>query len=573
MKRRIAIAVVAFVVGIGVPSATGQAGPGCTVDPPGTCFITANVTLDNVGTTNFSPTSPVTFEIFDVPGGTRLFGPKTRTTDGTGAQSIQKGRDFNFDLVDQYIVVTDEATGIAKTLQLPPLTVTVDAATDIVSGTAGALDHVSVALAEPGGTTTTGETDADDAGNWSIAFGSQIDVDQQFVQAFVADDEGDTTTAEPPPGCPARYHGGFHWYCFVSGSIENDWVSIGSFTPSSQVTFEIRQSPEGMLLYGPATVTTTASGSYFTGSLAFSDGVNLESGNVIVATDGVTGTVKTLQLNADLSLDSVDLGTNIVAGRAPAGAPVTIEGAPLLATVTAGDGGLWEVNYSDYGYTLTPEDAFSVNHFDDDGDITIDELGAPIEDPGCIDDPTAPPCGGRPLCIDDANTTCGSAGPDTIRETDGEIIAWLRDDVVLVSVGDSTDDVEIDPGKGDDGTVISPDRRHLRVSASVSIGGSAGADTTIVPEHAGGFTIDVSGGDGNDVVKTRDVGGRGSNGSYSLNGGDGNDRLASGDGRDRLNGGRGTDVLNGGRGHDVCVGTRGVDTFRSCERIVDRRHL
>jgi Ca2+-binding RTX toxin-like protein len=504
----------------------------------------------------------VTFEIFDSPGGSRLYGPVTRSTDGTGAQNINRGRDFPFDLVaGQYIVVTDVSTGITKALELPPLTVdAVDVENDLVSGSARPDDVIQVGLFEPTGSGGSAVATTDANGTWVANFRElNIDLEQQFVQAFWNDPEGDNATAEPDPGCPARFHGGFHWYCSIGASIENDWISAISWTPNSDVTIEVFESRGGPSIYGPVTVTTNERGGAFLSNLGFDEGVDLVPGTYIVAEDSLTDTVKALEL-VRVSLDRVDPDTNVVTGRAPPGAAVILSGgAPRQDTLTSDANGEWSIDYDDFGYDVTSRDAFAVTLFDDEGDVTIDELGAPI-----------------PGCVSDADTTCGSAGPDTIRETDGEIIAGRGEDTTLVTVDDSTGEVEVDTGDGADDVVVGDERRSHLVGTFIAstprvlVRGGSGSERVVLPAHAGSLEVQVLGGDGSDRVFTRDLGGVGSGGRYRLDGGAGEDSLKGGDGRDILDGGSGHDVLMGGPGHDICYVSRG-DVTRGCEEIVRRR--
>ena len=61
-------------------------------------------------------------------------------------------------------------------------------------------------------------------------------------------------------------------------------------------------------------------------------------------------------------------------------------------------------------------------------------------------------------------------------------------------------------------------------------------------------------------------------GNDEIKGASGLDRLIGGGGKDKLNGGSGKDFLNGGPGQDVCHKTKG-DRLKSCEKIVERRHI
>src|SRR5688572_18555591 len=81
--------------------------------------------------------------------------------------------------------------------------------------------------------------------------------------------------------------------------------------------------------------------------------------------------------------------------------------------------------------------------------------------------------------------------------------------------------------------------------------------------------IEISGGNGSDVIKIDETAGAitlpakllGGNGKDSLTGGSGNDRLEGGNGKDVLVGGMGDDTLVGGRGKDSLDGGDGTNVL------------
>jgi hypothetical protein len=530
--------------------------PGCPPVHPGqSCRLDVSYADDGMNAWGFTPNSSVRFKVYESVGGALIYGPLTMQTDGTGFS--QASNDIVIDIVPgNYVEVTDTSTSIVKAVEVSPLTIDAkDAAADTVSGTARPGDTVWVGLqGSPNGAVAV----ADEGGRWTASFTGGPDpgqdvTDQSGPGASVFDSDFDTTSTDP----------GLRGQHFVIGvGLKHDSLLALGFTPHSDVVFEFYDSPGGQRLLH-VTETTNGVGNRFV-NFGINPGPDVVPGNYLVVTDVATGKVRTLEV-ADMSIDGVDPATDVVEGRAAPGAQVNVTAAttPRGVVLEADSVGNWTADFSDAGYDITFEDWFRASVFDADGDITGDQLGSPI-----------------PGCQSDAETTCGSAGPDTIREDDGEIISGLEDDTVLVTVDESTDEVTIDPGKGEDGVVIEPERRNFRLlgafSPHIVIRADPGRTIVVLPEHAGNLAVEVSGAGGDDSVTTRDFGVRGSSqGSYLINGGSGNDELTGGDGDDVLTGGRGTDVLRGGPGFDKCV-VSGKDSTRSCELIeikVKRRNF
>jgi Ca2+-binding RTX toxin-like protein len=536
-----------------------QPNPGCP--PVGrTCSILVDVTGDHINAFGFTPQSPVRLEVYQSVGEPLVHGPETRQTDQQGNASF--GGPIELDLRGgEYIVATDVATSVQKTLELRPLVITsVDAADDTVSGTARPGDDVFVVLqgsnvSPENFSAYHAEVQADGSGAWTVDFGARgADVPDQLqestsITATTTDDDGDSTSANLPPGCPRLGHG---WSCLIIGSIESDSISVVGFTPDSEVSFEVFDRRGGTSIHGPVAETSDRLGNAGI-DFGVNPGPDLVPGTYIQVTDQATGTVKDLEL-VELFVDRVDTDADVVEGRAPPGTSVQVGG--LLPT--ADSSGFWRADFRAVGVDITLQDFFAAFVHEDDGDSTADVLGAPI-----------------PGCQADADTTCGSAGPDTIREDDGEIITGLQDDTVLVTVDESTDEVTIDLGKGEDAVVVEPTRRNFRLLRAVSphivVREDPGNTIVVLPEHAGRLIIEVFSAGGDDSVRTRDLGGKGSSsGSYRIDGGSGNDELTGGDGDDILIGGRGTDVLRGGPGFDKCF-VSGKDSTKGCERIETKR--
>lgn len=118
-------------------------GPNLGAAQTGQPRIDASLTNDFVRAVDFPPNTSVSFEIYASPGGALLFGPATRTTDGTGSVYLNR-EEHSVDLVAGiHAVVSDGTT--TKAVTLAALTIdSVDAGTNVVSGTAPPNTTVSV---------------------------------------------------------------------------------------------------------------------------------------------------------------------------------------------------------------------------------------------------------------------------------------------------------------------------------------------------------------------------------------------------------------------------------------------
>jgi len=546
--------------------------PGCpAVHPSQTCRL--DVTSDGGGgdqitIIGFSPLSDVRIEVFDSVGGELVYGPLLRQTGSTGFQ----GHHSAFDLTGgDHIVVTDLASGMVKDLEVAALALTaVDTVADTVSGTADPGTEVFVGLF---GTPAVLAV-ADDQGQWVAQFSGdpsqgQDVMDQSNPNAMVFDEDEDATRAAPAPGCS-----GIGFVCIVGSNLEHDSVQVFGFEPNSEVIFEIFDAA-GTPAIDPATRPTNAEGSASL-DFGFNPGPDLLPGMDVRVTDVTSGVVKTLVLS-DLSIDLVDPATDVVEGHAPAGKLVGVEavGAPRALDVMADDSGFWRADFGVLGYDIDAVSWFLAGVADEDVDFTNDSLGSPI-----------------PGCVDDADTACGSAAPDTIREDDGEVITGLESDTALITLGEGSIGVEVEGGAGADDTVIDPGESRAASHGafasllvddllSIRVDGGRGSDRVVLPTAAADLLIVVFGGGGDDVVRLRDFGELlATVGHFELSGGPGRDDLSGADGSDllhgdigddlmqglaaldRLVGGPGDDKLLGGSGADVLIGGDGFDVMK-----------
>ncbi len=129
----------------------------------------------------------------------------------------------------------------------------------------------------------------------------------------------------------------------------------------------------------------------------------------------------------------------------------------------------------------------------------------------------------------------------------------LSDGTHLVNVGFSVQEVEFQPGDGND-VIIVTDLPHVP-SLLVRVNGQGGDDVlTAVGADPGVVRLNFDGGDGNDTVT-------GSLVRDTIRGGDGDDELFGDGGNDSMRGGDGDDTLDGGDGNDLLLGETGFDTL------------
>jgi Ca2+-binding RTX toxin-like protein len=146
-------------------------------------------------------------------------------------------------------------------------------------------------------------------------------------------------------------------------------VNAFLFTPDSDVSFELYDSPGGSLLAGPATMKTDGSGGAVYNRLP-----PIRVGNEVRATDVATGIVKSLVV-LSLSVDAVDLDADTVSGTATAGSSVSVnatqpDGSVPNVTTTADSSGKWIADFGADHIDLTGSTGIGAWIFDSDGDKT-----------------------------------------------------------------------------------------------------------------------------------------------------------------------------------------------------------
>ncbi|HVF53714.1 MAG TPA: hypothetical protein VNC78_08930 [Actinomycetota bacterium] len=526
--------------------------PGCPPRGGATCIFQVSLHA-HVFIKGFTPSSEARIEVFS-PDGTPVGQVHTVGLDARGFGGSDR---LSAELAaGNRVVVTDLATRVAKSLDIPPLSVdSVDPDAETVSGRSNPGDVVSVQV--PGAPPARAVAGSD--GRWTAdmrTVGGNV-VTGNDASAEVIDEDGDLMHARlfQDPGCRPGFQEGFS-RCSAGVSIEFDTIGALGFTPNATATFEVFDRAGGERLFGPKDCLTNEDGHCFF-DFGFRPGPDLQPGNLLRVTDVSTSVVKEVVV-AQIEIEVVDPVTDIVSGTAPPDTPVQvhIQGQSVLSVdIVSGPDGAWVADFTRVPYDIDNDSAFFAFVFDAENDASSDALGAPLAD-----------------CSPGSQTTCGSAGDDTIRIDDGTAESGQGGDTILGTPDESTEEIVIDSGHDPDDIVIKEGLRPPRQITGASTGrrrpvsvvvrGGDGGERIAIPDKIGRLILKILGGDGDDKVVTRkgkvpfEVAA-----GYTLSGGAGNDEFESGNGSDSIDGGGGRDVLQGGAGDDELVGGPGRDVL------------
>lgn len=313
--------------------------------------VTASLSWDVVTTSGFAPNVTATLTVRDAPDGAVVVS-LTGTTTESGYVYFAAG----IDLVPGMDVAVTDGT-ITKHLTLAALSVrSVDPTSDTVTGTAAPGTHVSVyAYDSSGGGSPTREVVADENGEWRADFAGAFHLSGVTAVASAADGDGDRTEASKRPSTIAVW--------LSAGS-----VAANGFAPNASATLTIRAVPGGAVLATAVRSTDAYGYAWFSRYDDFD--IPLVAGQEVTVADGTT--TRAMELAA-ISIDSVDIATDVVTGTAPAGATVDIDaydGVDIIDnTAVANAAGIWRADFSgirDIRYTT----GFSAIVRDANGDTT-----------------------------------------------------------------------------------------------------------------------------------------------------------------------------------------------------------
>ncbi len=180
---------------------------------------------------------------------------------------------------------------------------------------------------------------------------------------LVAAGAGHPSAASASPGCPAADPS---QDCRIEALIGGG-VTARGFTPNSSVRFEIHESVDRPLIFGPSTRRTDSSG------FAAVEAPNLEvsPGNDVLVTDVATGTEKDLVVS-QLRINRIDVVNDAVSGQAPPSKRVqlTLQQPDAQLVVQTGADGTWRAPFNRHGVDITAQTQVFASVNDGDGDQT-----------------------------------------------------------------------------------------------------------------------------------------------------------------------------------------------------------
>lgn len=268
--------------------------------------------------------------------------------------------------------IVASGSGWQKQLELVEVRVEyTDAASDVVAGVAppGSTVHVSVSLPESGPPAITGDTTADADGWWRYDLSGSFDLmDDQIAGASVDDPDGDVSS-----------HGATVRRPVVHATLDagpSGYLWLWGWTDGTPVTVTVDYEPDGII-----DETYLVAASMFGPGLTLPEGHGpLQVGSVVTATAnfGVDPDrwVKMLTLEP-VTIDGIDVETDVTWGTAPAGRTVSVEvfvlggegPAPATYTDVPVDADGWTADFAGV-FDFRPGTGALVRLADDDGDTS-----------------------------------------------------------------------------------------------------------------------------------------------------------------------------------------------------------
>lgn len=306
--------------------------------------VGAAIDGNGISLNNWEPNSTVTLDI----GGFHT----SATVNGQGNASLGPPAQSQDVVPGMTITATDGST--SKTLVVADLHIgKVDMDADTVTGTAPAAANVWVGVTRPNTPVVSATVVADANGNWRHDFHDSVDLAPGMgVSANVADEDGDTTTADRFLQMPT-----------VGAGSDGNGVWLNNWTPSGTV-----------MLHIGGFVTSVTTDQWGNGNLnPPAQPVDITPGMTITASDG---TITKALIVADVRITSVDLDADTVSGIAPPGASVWVginkpntPGPVGSMNVVADEHGNWTAAFHG-SVDITMNMGVNANVSDDDGDMT-----------------------------------------------------------------------------------------------------------------------------------------------------------------------------------------------------------
>lgn len=332
--------------------------------------ITASVQYQWVHSRNWPDGTQVTLKVGDQFVATKTTGP----ADWNEEDIVVVFEEVTFQAGDT-ISVSNSDESIIQSLQVANLGITeLDSENATITGTTDPNLWLEVCIDTMDGCLTR-FVQANGNGEWTADFAvegseqgdrGQIDSiapgSNGWVTANEVDGPNRTWLEWSLPGLPG-----------LQASLPNDWIGGWNFSPLANLEVTVEKQ-NGEVVYTSDSVTADEGGNFWIDRNLVN--LNLLPGMTITAVDPLLGE-KTLTL-MPLSLDAVDLETDVITGTAPAGSELIVNAGNEFdardVIVTADDQGVWLADFSAAEFDLLPRMGFAANLEDEDGDRTVAEL-------------------------------------------------------------------------------------------------------------------------------------------------------------------------------------------------------
>jgi hypothetical protein len=307
----------------------------------------------------------VIVSVFEPDHTTAKWGPQGVAVTANGEFHVDLATESVDVIPNDWVDVTDDASGFTKSHRVIDLMVAVDADADVVSGTTdyyGVGDHYAIDVWENNGPDTSVIPDPSD-GSWGVDFAAEFSHDIRLGSnggASQPDPDGDRTQIDWQIANPVftvqRDWGDVWGSGWAPGSTVDVWLG-DVLSPAGHFTAPVDQDGN----FGPNESTPSGFG------------YPVETGDVVTVFDGASMKETTI---ADLSIIGVDVDTDTVTGSAGEGSTVWVnihgsgtDDEPVVADVYDPVSSVWTWNVSfpdridrgTAGYTYQP---------DPDGDTT-----------------------------------------------------------------------------------------------------------------------------------------------------------------------------------------------------------
>lgn len=328
-------------------------------DSPEPPHISGCISCSNFNFRDFSHNSTINVEIFDQPGGTRIFGPQSLTTDDDGFAQLNYRMQSG-----QFIRARDSETNIVKELQIVELAVSsVDPDTNLVTGRGPDNQSISLIVPPHFGSSHVRSVPVDASGDWSYDFDNiAFDITAEMlyrVEASFYDSDGDLTQAymiRPP---------------IIGIEKPYNTVFLTNATPTGMARFEIFAHAADTEPEWQDERQLNEYGELYLNSTWFD--IDLQEGMRVQVTDLTSGVARVLDVRT-LAVGAVDYALDRISGTAIPNASLMLYAKPpnqdrLQFAVTASATGQWNFNFASVPVDITRDFRLSIEYTEPDGDL------------------------------------------------------------------------------------------------------------------------------------------------------------------------------------------------------------